>query len=82
MKYKNLFFSYSLEFLFGLSTTLLIVFLGPKSIVLLALFAIRPFILEKENITPQDEFWFYSFRLGKIALFILSLIITTVPFKK
>ncbi|MCO6474226.1 MAG: hypothetical protein PHW27_08535 [Melioribacteraceae bacterium] len=75
MKYKNLFFAFSLEFLLGLSITLLIVFLGPKSIVFLALFAIRPFILERENITSQDDFWFYSFQLGKISLLVLSLII-------
>jgi hypothetical protein len=72
MKYKNLFFSFSLEFLFGLITTLLIIFTGPKSIAFLALFAIRPFILERENITPQDDFWYYSFQLGKATLFILS----------
>ena len=75
MKYKNLFFSYSLEFLFGLTTTFLIIFLGPKSIAFLALFAIRPFILERENVTPQDDFWYYSFQLGKITLFILSIIV-------
>lgn len=75
MKYKNLFFSFSLEFLFGLITTLLIIIIGPKSIAFLALFAIRPFLLEREKILPQDEFWFYSFQLGKAALFILSVII-------
>lgn len=75
MKYKNLFFSFSLEFLIGLIITLLIIFTGPKSIILLALVAIRPFILERENISPQDEFWFYSFQLGKITLFILSFVI-------
>ncbi|MFZ2865960.1 MAG: hypothetical protein WA440_14505 [Ignavibacteriaceae bacterium] len=75
MKYKNLFFFFSLEFLFGLITSILIIIVGPKSIAFLALFAIRPFILEREKILPQDEFWFYSFQLGKAALFILSLTI-------
>jgi len=75
MKYKNLFFAYSLEFLVGLITILLIIFVGPKSIAFLALFAIRPFLLEREKILPQDEFWFYSFQLGKVTLFVLSFII-------
>ena len=75
MKYKNLFFAFSLEFLIGLITSLLIIFVGPKSIAFLALLAIRPFLLEREKILPQDEFWFYSFQLGKAALFILSFII-------
>jgi hypothetical protein len=75
MKYKNLFFSFSLEFLIGLIITLLIIFTGPKSIILLAILAIRPFILERESVTSQDEIWFYSYQLGKITLFILSFII-------
>ena len=75
MKYKNLFFSFSIEFIFGLSTSLLIIFIGPKSIAFLALLAIRPFLLERENVTPQDEIWFYSYKLGKITLFMLSVII-------
>lgn len=75
MKYKNLFFAYSLEFLIGLITSLLIIFVGSKSIAFLALFAVRPFLLEREKILPQDEFCFFSFQLGKTALFVLSFII-------
>ena len=75
MKYKNLLFAYSLEIVFGLITTFLIIIIGPKGIAFLALFAIRPFILEKEKISNLNEFWYYSFQLGKYALFILSVII-------
>lgn len=75
MRYKNLLFAYSFEIIFGLITSLLIIIIGPKAIAFLALFAIRPFVLEREKISNQDEFWFYSFQLGKYALFILSIII-------
>lgn len=75
MRYKNLLFAYSLEIMVGLITSLLIIIVGPNAIAFLALFAIRPFILERVKISNQDEFWFYSFQLGKYALFILSIII-------
>ena len=75
MKYRNLLFAFSLEVIFGLITSLLIIIFGPNAIAFLVFFAIRPFMLEKEKISNQDEFWFYSFMLGKYALFILSLII-------
>ncbi|MCL5029777.1 MAG: hypothetical protein M1480_12265 [Bacteroidetes bacterium] len=75
MKYKNLLFAYSLEIIFGLITSLLIIIIGPNAIAFLALFAIRPFILEREKISNQDKFWYYSFQLGKYVLFTLSIII-------
>ena len=75
MKYKNLLFAYSFEIMFGLITSLLIIIIGPKAIAFLAFFAIGPFILESEKISLQDEYWYQSFRLGKFALIILSIII-------
>ena len=75
MKYKNLYFAYSIEIMFGLITSLLIIISGPMAISFLAFFAIRPFILKSEKLSPQDDYWYKSFRLGKLALIILSIII-------
>lgn len=75
MKYKNLFLAYSIEIIIGFLTLILVTQLGSKAIVFLALLAIRPIILEREKLLPQDEFWFKSFQLGKNALFVISIII-------
>lgn len=75
MRYKNLVFAYSLEIMIGLVTSFLIIIIGPNAIAFIALFAMRPLILEREKISNQDKFWFYSFQLGKYTLFTLSIII-------
>ncbi len=75
MRYKNLPFAYSWEIIVGLITSLFIIIIGPNAIAFIALFAIRPLILEREKISNQNEFWYYSFQLGKYTLLILSIII-------
>jgi len=75
MRYKNLFFAFSLEIFFGLFTSILIIVLGFKAIAFLALSALRPLILAKEKISAQDEFWYKYFQLSKNSLIILSLLI-------
>ena len=75
MKYKNLTTAYSLEILFGLITSLLIILAGPKAIAALAFFGLRPFLLERESLSSKDEYWFQVYQLGKYALFILSAMI-------
>jgi len=75
MKYKNLFLAYSIEIIIGFLTSILIILFGAKALAFIALLAIRPFVLDKEQISPQDDFWYKSFQLGKNALIILSVII-------
>ncbi|MBI1939425.1 MAG: hypothetical protein HYS25_15050 [Ignavibacteriales bacterium] len=78
MRYKNLFFAFSIEIFFGLFTSILIIVLGFKAIAFLSLFALRPFILEKERISAQDEFWYKYFQLGKNSLIIFAVLIILV----
>ncbi|MEJ2105288.1 MAG: hypothetical protein P8X47_12040 [Ignavibacteriaceae bacterium] len=75
MKYKNLQFAFSIEVMFGLITSILIITMGPSAIAFLALFAIRPFVLEKEKLSYKDDYWFSAFQIGKYSLMIISIII-------
>lgn len=73
--YENLLFAYSFEIIFGLTTTLLIIFLGSYAIAFLAFFAVRPLILKTKEISAQDDYWYKSYQLIKYSLFIISFII-------
>lgn len=68
MKYKNLFFAYSFELLLGLILSAALYFTGPKASVLLALLALRPFILEKEHAAPGDSYWFSCHLIAKYSV--------------
>lgn len=61
--------------MFGLTTTLLIIFLGSYAIGFLAFFAIRPLILKTKEISSQDDYWYISYQLLKNSLFSISFII-------
>ena len=73
--YKNLLFAYSFEIIFGLTTTLLVIFLVSYAIAFLAFFAVRPIILKTKEISAQDDYWFISYQLIRYSLFIISFII-------
>jgi hypothetical protein len=75
MKYKNLDLAYSLEIIIGLITAILIILISPKAFIFLAILSLRPFILDKEKISYHDEYWHASFKLGRDALMIMSVII-------
>ena len=75
MKYKNLFLAYSTEVIVALLTLIFVTLLGVKAISFLALIALRRFILEREQLLPQNEFWYKSFNLGRNALIVLATII-------
>ena len=75
MKYKNLDLAYSLEVFIGFVCALLIILISSKAFILLALISLRPFILDKEKISHHDEYWHTSFRLGRDALIIISILI-------
>ena len=80
MKYNNLFVAYSIEFVVVLLSIVLVILFGPKVIAFLALLALRPFILGREKLSDRDEFWHYSYTLGKYSLFLLAAIIIVFYF--
>jgi hypothetical protein len=73
--YKNLLFAYSFEIMVGLTTTLLIIFIGSNAIGFIAFFAVRPLILDTKEISSGDDYWFVQYRLLKYSVLIISFII-------
>ena len=77
MKYKNIFFAYGIEIFIGLLTSIAIIIFGTKAFALLAFFAVRPFVLEKEEIKNPTDYLQFSFQLGKNSIIVLSIFIIT-----
>ncbi len=73
--YKNLLFAYSFEIMVGLTTTLLIIFIGSNAIGFIAFFAVRPLMLDTKEISSGDDYWYVQYRLIKYSVFIVSFII-------
>ncbi len=79
-RYKNLSFAYSFEIITGFTITLLIIIWGPYTIALLSIFALRPFLLEVQNISPGDNYWYISYQLFKYTSIIIALCIIGIYF--
>ncbi|QQS35634.1 MAG: hypothetical protein IPM56_15525 [Ignavibacteriales bacterium] len=75
MRYKNMFTAYSIEIAAGVIIILLIYFIDPNLIFLLSLFALRPLLLEKIEISLEDKFWCVSYEIGKYSLIATSFVI-------
>ena len=75
MKYKNLRMAFLIELIIGLASAIVTIIFGSQGIVVLAFFAVRPFVLKRENIDQNDDYWYRSFRLGRNALVITAVII-------
>ncbi len=75
MRYKNLFAAYLTEIIFGLIIILLIFLVDPDFVFLLALFTLRPFILERMEIDIEDKFWCASYEVGKRSIIATSITI-------
>lgn len=78
MKYKNLYFAFLLEILVGFGTILSISLMGNKGIVFLALLALRPIFLKRENIKDEKLYWQFSYKIILNSAIVLSLMIISI----
>lgn len=78
MKYKNLNFAFLLEILIGLGTILSISLMGNKGIAFLALMALRPIFLKRENIKDEKLYWQFSYKIILNSAIVLSLMIILI----
>lgn len=75
MKYKNLNLAFLFEIIVGFGTILSISLLGYKGLAALAVLAIRPFILEREQIKDEKLYLQFSFKVLSNSLIIIFLMI-------
>lgn len=75
MKYKNLNFAFLIEILIGLGTILTISLIGYKGLVPIALLALRPLVLEREEVKNEKEYWQFSYKIMVNSVLLISLLI-------
>jgi hypothetical protein len=78
MKYKNLNFAFLLEIIIGFGTILSISLMGNKGIAFLALMALRPIFLKRENIKDEKLYWQFSYKIILNSTIVLSLMIISI----
>ncbi|MDP2363897.1 MAG: hypothetical protein Q8M94_09030 [Ignavibacteria bacterium] len=77
-KYKNLQLAFLIEILIGFGTILSISLVGPKGIAALAMLALRPFVLDKENIQDQESYFQFSYKVLSNSLSIIFIMIFSI----
>lgn len=75
MKYKNLNLAFLIEIIVGFGSIISIGILGWKGIAALILIAIRPFILEREQIKDDKAHWRFIYRVNYHTIIVTSLFI-------
>lgn len=78
MKYKNLNLALLIEIFIGLGTILSISLMGPKGLAALAILAIRPFVLPKENIQDKKAYLEFSYKILSNSLLIIFIMIISI----
>ncbi len=78
MKYKNLNFAFFLEIIIGFGTILSISLMGNKGIAFLALMALRPIFLKRENIKDEKLYWQFSYKIILNSTIVISLMIISI----
>ncbi len=78
MKYKNLNFAFLLEIIIGFGTILSISLMGNKGIAFLALMALRPIFLKRENIKDEKLYWQFSYKIILNSTIVLALMIISI----
>lgn len=78
MKYKNLNLAFLIEILVGFGTILSISLLGYKGLTALVLIALRPFLLEREQIKNDKLYWEFSYKILSGSLMIIFLMIISI----
>jgi hypothetical protein len=78
LKYKNLNIAFLIEIFVGFGTVLSISLLGTKGLAALAILALRPFILQKENIEDKKSYIEFSYKILSNSLSIIFIMILSI----
>lgn len=78
MKYKNLHLAFLIEIFVGLGTIISISIIGPKGLAALAILAIRPFVLKKEDILDKNNYLKFTYKVLSSSLSIIFIMIISV----
>ena len=78
MKYKNLNLAFLIEIFVGLGTILSISLIGPKGLAALAILAIRPFVLQKEDVEDKKTYLEFSYKILSNSLSIIFIMIISI----
>lgn len=78
MKYKNLNIAFLIEIFIGFGTIISISLLGAKGLAALAILALRPFILQKENIEDSKSYLEFSYKILSNSLSIIFIMILSI----
>lgn len=78
MKYKNLNIAFLIEILIGFGTILSISLIGYKGLSALVILALRPFVLEREEIKDEKSYLKFSYKILSSSLIIIFLMIISI----
>ena len=78
MKYKNLNIAFLIEIFIGFGTIISISLLGTKGLAALAILALRPFVLQKENIEDKKSYIEFSYKVLSNSLSIIFIMIISI----
>jgi hypothetical protein len=78
LKYKNLNLAFLIEIFVGLGTILSISLIGPKGLAALAILAIRPFVLQKEDVQDKKTYLEFSYKILSNSLSIIFIMIISI----
>lgn len=80
MKYKNLNIAFLIEIFVGFGTIISIAFLGHKGLAALAIIALRPFFLEREEIKDIKNHYqsFYKILSNSLAIVFIMILLLII----
>jgi uncharacterized membrane protein YczE len=78
LKYKNLNLAFLIEIFVGLGTILSISLIGPKGLAALTILAIRPFVLQKEDVEDKKTYLEFSYKILSNSLSIIFIMIISI----
>ncbi|MDT3695703.1 MAG: hypothetical protein ROY99_04870 [Ignavibacterium sp.] len=80
MKYKNLRLAFLMEIFVGFTTIISIALMGPKGITALALIALRPVLMKKEEIKNPEAYFkiFYKVLSNSLSIIFIMLILIII----
>jgi len=78
LKYKNLNIAFLIEIFIGFGTIISISLLGTKGLAALAILALRPFVLQKENIEDKKSYIEFSYKVLSNSLSIIFIMIISI----
>ena len=78
MKYKNQNIAYLIEIFIGFGTIITISLIGPKGLAALAIIALRPILLERENIENTKDYFQGAYKILSSSLAIMFIMIVLI----